>query len=93
ETPHTPSRSSNRNKMADLVSLVMNVEKTQQPGFMSGISFMLSHFSVNTQTKGISIYLPLTGELYQQDSEQYAKTDFARDFPEGWVKVLPQLID
>ncbi len=93
ETPHTPSRSSNRNKMANLVSLVMNLEKTQQPGFMSGISFMLSHFSVNTQAKGISIYLPLTKELYQQDSEQYARTDFARDFPEGWVKVLPQLID
>jgi len=93
ETPHTPSRSSNRNKMADLVSMVMNVEKTQQPSFISGISFMLSHFSVNTHAKGISIYLPLTRELYQQDSEQYARTDFARDFPEGWVKVLPQLID
>ncbi len=87
------SRSQHRDKMVDLLRLVSDLKASGHAGELPENSGLKAHFSVNTALAGLSIYLPRSRALYDEDRPSYADTAFARDFPLGWVKVLPELVE
>ncbi len=91
EAGFIPGRHQGRYPMADLLPLASALGDPELDSLMSKKRFVVNHAAINSSLSGISLYLPSSAENLQQHQEGYARTSFARDFPHGWVSVLPGL--
>jgi len=85
-----PGRHRSRYPMIDLLPLAGALGDAELESLSSRRQFMIRHAAVNSELTGISVYLPATAE--DRLLHEYAETSFARDFPRGWVSVLPGLL-
>jgi len=90
---HIPSRAYNKGKMADLFSLTDHIGQGNTIAPLRRGKFIINRFSIHTKARGISIYLPRTKQILGHDYNRYRLTDYSKDFPEGWVRVLPRILD
>ncbi len=89
EARFIPGRHRDRYPMVDLLPLVSALGDPELDSLVLEKRFVVNHAAINSSLSGISLYLPSSTQCRQQHQESYARTSFARDFPHGWVSVLP----
>ncbi len=85
-----PSGTPTREAMVDLVQLIGALEAPQLVKLMN--QMMVASFRQYTAGQGLSIYLPATPRVMNRTVDLYRQTSWAQEFPQGWVKVVPEVI-
>lgn len=85
-----PSGTPTRQAMADLVQIIRDLDT---PYLIDGITrMMVDRYRQYAPGEGLSIYLPADRRIMNRTLDLYRQTAWAMDFPQGWVKVVPELV-
>jgi hypothetical protein len=78
--------------MLDLHALLSSMGNRALNARAAGETFYVNRMAINSGLSGMSVFLPPSRAVYVRLRDRYRETDFAGDFPGGWVSALPYVI-
>jgi hypothetical protein len=90
--PLIPSTTATRGTMVDVLQLCRAIGQKELEGALIGSPGIRVHsFSHKSTGQGLSVYLPKDLAAFDRTIGHYRETNWARDFPQGWLQAVSRL--